>query len=79
MRRCLQIFHGLEFNVKQLLDPNLHFKAGCTFAGAAEIFGNGVPGLNSSTSRWTGIKMLSAGRKLRDQYQVHDLYTNTTI
>lgn len=44
-----------------------------------KIFGNGLPWLNSSTSLQMSIKTLSADRKLRDQYQVCDLYTNTAI
>lgn len=62
-----------------MLDTDLHSKAGCIFEGAAENFGNGVPCLNCSTSLQTSIKMLSAGHKLRDQYQVCDLYTKAEI
>lgn len=79
MRRCLWMFCGIEFNGRELIDMDLHLKAGCIFFGAAEIFGNGVPWLKSSTPLWTSVKMLLAGHKLQDQYQVCDLYTNTAI
>lgn len=65
--KYLQIVGGLEFNMRELFDTNLHLKAGCTFAGAAKIFGNGVPWLDSSASLQTSIKTLSADRKLWDR------------